>query len=324
MKYKITLSTLLFSLFTQLTISQDFNFKIHETSLQDYIQRETQIGSQKIPTTSNHVSFSGEGQPIKFRRKEEIIPDLVAEYFFKKKDSTMTKILYEWDISNFEKQDNNTKSEEFQKALMAKYESIKNQITEQFGEPKTRNNYSNIARLDPENIFEENSSWQPNDSTEIEIYTTVSNYYEKKGNVTVNPVHRIRLYIRNTKKEKPKVPKLENERIDSLEHIKEEFLMGLKIKKLNQVKRTLSEQLVNKVTDEQLLGLLDYIDPDQDTELIYSGIKMNLTGQAYVILQYKNVSEESKVTSTMVQYIFDEKNKIIGVKPMQVLNDGSN
>ena len=72
---------------------------------------EERLGGERISTTSNHISFRGEAQPIKFLRKEKEIPDLTVYYFFKKADSTMSYILYEWDISNFEKQENNQKSE---------------------------------------------------------------------------------------------------------------------------------------------------------------------------------------------------------------------
>jgi len=174
---------------------QKFNFDIHNTSLSEYIRLEENLRSERIPTTSNHISFTGDAQPIQFLRKEKIIPDLIAYYFFKAKDSTMSYILYEWDVYNFEKQDNNQKSKEFEQALIKKYKSLKNEITLQFGQPKTKNNYSNIASKNPKNLFEENSIWNPNDSTKIELYTTVSNFYEKKGVVTINPVHRIRLYI---------------------------------------------------------------------------------------------------------------------------------
>ena len=181
---------------------QEFNFDIHHTSLAEYVKMEESLGSERIPTTSNHISFSGEAQPIKFLRKEEIIPDLTAFYFFKKADSTMSYVLYEWDVSNFEKQDNNQKSEKFLKALIAKYKELKKDISTDFGQPEVKRNYSNISRLDSINTFVESSAWKPNDSTEIEMYATVSNYYEKKGAVTINPVHRIRLYIRNKSKEK--------------------------------------------------------------------------------------------------------------------------
>lgn len=180
---------------------QEFNFNIHNTSLDEYLKMEEKLGSERIPTTSNHVSFSGEAQPIEFLRKEKIIPDLTAFYFFKKADSTMSYALYEWDTYNFEKQDNNQKSEEFQKALIDKYKVLKREISIKFGQPKTESNYSNLAAYDQNSFFEESSTWHPNDSLEIEMYVVVSNYYEKKGTVTINPVHRIRLYIRNQSKE---------------------------------------------------------------------------------------------------------------------------
>ena len=176
---------------------QEFNFDIHNTSLSKYIQMEENMESERISATSNYISFTDDAQPIEFLRKEKVIPDLKVYYFFKKVDSTMSYILYEWDVYNFEKQDNNQKSKKFQEALIEKYKKLKNKIAENFGQPKTKNNYSNIGLLGFDDIFEENSIWKPNDNIEIELYITVSNYYEKKGIITINPVHRIRLYVRD-------------------------------------------------------------------------------------------------------------------------------
>lgn len=181
---------------------QEFNFDIHNITLPEYLKIEENLGSERILPSSNHVSFSGEAQPIMFLRKEKVIPDLTVYYYFKKVDSTMSYILYEWDVSNFEKDDNNQKSENFQKAIIAKYIELKEYISKEFGQPVVKSNYSNLSRLDSINTFIENSNWKPNYITEIEMHATVSNYYEKKGAITINPVHRIRLYIRSLRKEK--------------------------------------------------------------------------------------------------------------------------
>ena len=177
-------------------LAQELNLAIHNTYLQEYLTIEEALGGEMIPATSYYHSSNGEAQPLIFLRKEHIIPDLTVYYFFKEEDSTMSYVLYEWDVSNFEKTDNNQKSKEFQEALIAKYKALKQDITDVYGEPKVRRNYSNVSRADPENTFEESATWHPNDSTEIEMYTTVSNYYMKKGAMTINPVHRIRLYVR--------------------------------------------------------------------------------------------------------------------------------
>lgn len=72
---------------------QGYGFDIHKTSLAEYIKMEEGLESKRIPTTSNHVSFSGEAQPIKFKRTEKVIPDLITYLYFKQEDSTMTTLL---------------------------------------------------------------------------------------------------------------------------------------------------------------------------------------------------------------------------------------
>lgn len=298
---------------------QEFNFDIHNTSLAEYLKMEKSLGSEQIPTTSNHVSFSGEAQPIKYLRKEKVIPDLTAFYFFKKADSTISYVLYEWDIYNFEKQDNNQKSEKFQKALISKYKGLKSDISKNFGQPKVKKNYSNISRLDSINTFVESSTWKPNDSTEIEMYATVSNYYEKRGASTINPVHRIRLYIRNQAKEKEKeIPKLDEKKLAELEKIKTDFFTALKAKDLPKSKEFLSDLIIEKVTDEQINMLIENIDFDKQTELIYSGVQMGLDGSMFTLLQYKYSDDNSSPPSEMIKLIFDDKDKVVGIQPIKM------
>lgn len=298
---------------------QEYNFDIHNSSLTEYLKMEEKLGSERIPTTSNHVSFSGEAQPIKFLRKEKLIPDLIAYYFFKKADSTMSYVLYEWDVSNFKKEDNNQKSENFQKALIAKYIELKKHISKDFGQPKVKRNYSNISQLDSINTFIESSMWKPNDSTEIEMYATVSNYYEKKGAMTINPVHRIRLYVRNQSKEKEReVPKLDDKKLAELEKIKTDFFKALKAKDLPKSKEFLSNLILEKVTDEQINRLIDNINFDKVTKLVYNGIQIGLDGSIFTILQYKYSDDNSNPPSEIIKLTFDYKNKVIGIQPIKL------
>jgi len=284
---------------------QEFNFDIHNTSLSEYLKMEESLGSEKIPTTSNHVSFGGNAQPIKYLRKEKVISDLTAFYFFKKADSTMSYVLYEWDVSNFEKQDNNQKSEKFQKALITKYKELKKDISEDFGQPEVKSNYSNLAQYDQKNFFEEKSTWNPNDSTEVKLYSIASNHYEKKGAMTINPTHRIRLYIRNQSKEKKKeIPKLDEKKLAELEKIKSAFFTALKARDLPKSKEFLSDLILEKVTDEQINMLIDNINFNKKTELIYSGVQMGFNGSMFTLLQYKYSDDNSSPPNEMIKLVF--------------------
>jgi hypothetical protein len=301
------------------TTGQKLNFDIHNTSLSEYIRMEETLGAERIPTTSNHISFTGEAQPIKFLRKENAIPDLVAYYFFKKSDSSMSYVLYEWDVNNFEKQDNNQKSKKFEKALIEKYKSLKKEIAADLGQPKIKSNYSNIARLDPHNLFEETSAWQPNDTTEIEMYITSSNYYEKRGVMTINPVHRIRLYIRNkSKAEEKAIPKLDNERLTKLENLTMDFFKTLKSKELQKSREYLSNLVKEKVTDEQLNSLIGNMNVDRNLELFFSGVQMGFDGSNYTLLQYKYTDDKSSPPRELIKVIIDKMDKIIGIQPIKL------
>ena len=300
---------------------QEFGFDIHNTTLEEYIQIEEKLGSERIPTTSNHVSFSGDAQPIKFKRKEEKISDLIAFYYFKEEDSTMSSIKYEWDVYNFEKQQNNQKPKEFQEAFISKYKGLKEDISADYGIPKVKRNYSNISRLDSINTFVESSTWKPNDSTEIEMYATVSNYYEKRGASTINPVHRIRLYVRNqAKKKEPIVPKLDEKRLDSLVSVTSDFMKELELKNTEDAKRFLSDLIKEQVTAEQIALLSAEIDFERETELVYSGIQMGLDGSAFTILQFKYSDDKESPPKEIIKVVFDEDNLIVGLKPMKIQN----
>ncbi len=88
-----TTFTLGFLLIGITVFGQDFDFDIHNISLHEYLQMEENSKTERIPTTSNHVSFSGDAQPIKFKKTEKKIADLITYYYFKEKDSTMSSIL---------------------------------------------------------------------------------------------------------------------------------------------------------------------------------------------------------------------------------------
>lgn len=297
---------------------QKINYDIHNTSLNEYIEYELKNGNKQIPTTSNHVSFKGDAQPIQFLKKNKTIPDLIIYYFFKEQDSTMSYILYEWDVYNFENHENNQKSKKFQNALIKKYKNLKREISSTFGEPIVKKNYSNISKLDSINTFVESSKWNPNDSTELELYTTVSNYYEKRGFSTINPTHRIRLYIRNIKKDEPNIFELDDKRISKLHSLTDKFLTSLKEQNSIEIKEFLSEVIKEQVTEEQLKALADNIDFTRQLDLFFSGVHFELDGKRYALLQYKYSDEKSEVPQEIIKVIFDNDDKIIGVHPLKL------
>ncbi|MEG9328135.1 hypothetical protein V6B16_09355 [Salinimicrobium catena] len=316
MKFKLTSAFLIIGF---ATFGQEFGFDIHKTSLDQYIQMEEDLGSESLPVTSNHVSFSGNAQPLKFRRRQEGIPDLMAYYYFKEKDSTMSHVLYEWDESRQAKNTDldSKKSREYQKALIRKFNQLEERISDRYGEPETTGDLSDLEQADKKSGLEKKDLWRPNDSTEIELYTVISNYYEKRGMITITPTHRIRLEVRNTKKEKKNSPKLSPGRLKTLSGLTGKFFRALSAEDLSGSKQFLSARIKEAVTREQLTALIANIDFDRETELIYSGIQVGIDGRSYTMLQYKYKDDVGDIPKELIKIIYDEKNKIVGIQPVK-------
>jgi|TARA_R100000479_G_scaffold165038_1_gene104127 ferredoxin-fold anticodon binding domain-containing protein len=295
---------------------QEFIFNIHEKNISEIRQIEDSLGSEKIPNES-YYSMS-EIQPISFRRKEKNIPDLIVQYEYKK-DSTLKEIWYEWDVYNFDKKSNNRQSLEFQKALIEKYLSIKSTISEKFGASiEDKGDLSKLDLINDKGGLKKSDLWKPNDSTEIEMYTVLSNYYEKKGMVTSNPTHRIRLFVKNTKKIEKETPKLDKKRIDSLQMLSKNFLRTLSQNELVKSKEYLSDLIKQSVTDEQLNILIENLDFDRAIELVYSGIQAGLDGSIFAMLQFKYKNDVSNPPNELIKIIFDNKNKVVGIQPIKL------
>lgn len=177
------------------TFGQEYQFDILNTSLKEYILLEKELGSEIIQSNSNHISFTGEAQPIKFKRTQKIIPNLVTYLYFQKKDSTMSKVLYEWDIKNDNKS-GEKQSNKFIKKLIKQHKKLEKLLTKLYGKPEGFGNLSEIEKVDKNGGLKRNCKWYPNDRTTIELYIVTSNYTEKRGIISIKPTHRIRLYIR--------------------------------------------------------------------------------------------------------------------------------
>lgn len=305
------------------SIAQEFNFNIHNTSLEKYIQLEKGLMSEEIPNRSRHVSFSGNAQPISFLRLEKIIPDMVARYFFKEKDSTMSYIEYEWDDNKSgNKIDTlDIKSREYQRALINRYLEVYETVTNKYGASVSEGDLSDLKKTDTKEGLKRKDIWHPNDTTEIEMYINLSNYHEKLETTTRMPTHRIRMYVRNTKKNIPDVPKLDDKRVHILDSEFQKFLFTLGIKNFNEVREFLSDLIKLQVTDDQLTALMEAIHFDRDTEIFFSGVQMGLNGDLFTTLDYKYTDDNSRPPNEIIKVIFDGDDKIVGIQPVTLQNE---
>ena len=92
----------------------------------------------------------------------------------------------------------------------------------------------------------------------------------------------------------------------------------LKSKDLTKSKEYLSDIIKEKVTDEQLTLLIENIDFERKTELIYSGIQMGFNGSMFTLLQYKYSDDSSSPPNEMIKLIFDDKDKVVGIQPIKL------
>lgn len=297
---------------------QEFDFDIHHTTLDEYIRMEEDLGSERLPVTSKHVSLSGDAPPVKFRREEKDIPDALVYYFFKKKDSTMSTIRYEWSIKNFDKASNNPQDEKTQKSFVKKYRELEKLIDRQYGKGEINGSIGSLEDINTKSGVRQENIWHPDDSTEVKMSIVMSNFYEKKGIITTPTVHRIRLHARAESKEKSNIPDLTEKRVDSLNIEARNFLKTLKSKDIAGTRKFFSDLIKDKVTNEQMTSLIENIDFDRKIELYYKGAQFGSDGSVYTILQYKYAGDMSNPPRETVKIVFDDKGKIAGVRPMRL------
>lgn len=180
-------------------IGQNLQMDIHVNKLAYFIKLEDSLGSEKMKRQSEYMSEPGIAQPEIYRRKEAKVPDMLSYYFYYEKDSSIDYVLYEWDELNFTGYKENSKKTEAEIVnFIEKYNEIYSEIANRYGKSQSAGDLSNISRV-KEGITRQDY-WKPNNSTEIQLYTTLSSKYEKNGPITINPTYRIRLYVQNIRK----------------------------------------------------------------------------------------------------------------------------
>jgi hypothetical protein len=313
---KLTLITISIIL-THFASGQNLQLDIHGNRLRDFINLEKSLDSKNVKSESNYVSERGVAQPEIYRRKEEKVPDLLSYYFYYEKDSTINYILYEWDESNFAGfKENATKTNAEIANFIEKYNQLYTQVAAKYGKSEQKGDLTDISLA--EKGMTRTDNWRPNDSTEIEMYTTLSNKYEKKGAVTTNPTYRIRLYIRNTKTTNTEAQmQLSEEKVKTLDSTSQAFFSAMKSKNFEQSKSYLSMLISKNVTNAQLEQLSQAVRFGDNLELFFKGVQNGLGGSAFYILQYKYSSETNNPPKEMIKMVFDDSNKIAGIQPMR-------
>lgn len=291
---------------------------IHNKKISYFRNLEKKLGSQTFNTGQTYIAGTAVAQPEVYLRKEKNLPDLLVYYTFFKKDSLISEINYEWDVENFEKKDNNTKSLDFERNLINQYNYIVDLISTKYGKSEVEGSLDDIVKINSPDGLKRSDTWKPNDSFKIYSYTTISNFYKKEGFVTVNPTHRIRVYITNLKGDKPE--KLSPAKIKILDDKFKSFMTLLAIENysnenIEDIKKLSSDKVKYEVTIDILKRIKAGIQTDKKLELYMNGLQIMRDGNYYPMLQYKYSDDTSSNPKEYFMVVFDKDDTIIGIQP---------
>ncbi|HWW40503.1 hypothetical protein [Pedobacter sp.] len=295
-----------------LCFAQNIYADIHGKKVAELTKNENRLGGKLYHSDRNFISLDGTADPIVFRRPEKNgLPDLLVYYTFNKTDSLMDNIFYEWDISNFEKGDNNVKSLGFQKLLIQKYNELLKRLTAKYGKSISTGELTDLSKIDKLHGLQRQDIWNLNDSTQVEMYTVITNYYEKEGNTIVTtPDHKIRIFIRNI------VKKVLNEQdVKSADLNFQSFVSKLVSNDLIGSRQYLSDP-VKEITDLQLTGTRNHVKDKGNLTILFKGFGTFIDEKRYLKLQYKGTNLAADQPSELIEVMFDRQNKILRVVPV--------
>lgn len=313
-KYIVSIGLLLIS---PSSFSQDLELNIHNNKLADFLKIEQTFGSQRLENKSHYISNTGIAQPIQFRRKQSGFPDLIVQYFYFQKDSTIDNVMYEWDETNFKEENASMPSYEIG-SFINKSKELYNQIFNKYGLGKSEGNLEDTSKITTGG-FEKTNTWNTTDSTVIELYTILSNKYVKKGAITITPTYRIRLSVRNLAENETKddVLKPDENKFKELDSVFNSFLSDLKNKNIEKAKLYLSPSILSPATNAQLEILRKNIKFSDGLVVFLSGVQIGLDGSNYIMLQYKYKKDSNMPPKDLIKVAFDKENKIVGIQPLK-------
>ncbi|MDN4010877.1 hypothetical protein QX233_00230 [Chryseobacterium gambrini] len=290
---------------------------IQGKKLNDFIQFENKLGSKVVKTDEEYISFEPVLQPVIFERKEKEIPNLRVFYKAYKTDSVIAEILYEWDVYNFDKGENVKKPVSFNKAMIKKYEELMKEISEKYGKSTQKGDLKKLELINSDDGLERSDEWNVNSALNINSDIILSEYYEKNGMVTTSPTRKIRVYVKNERKEDDGNA-LAKEKISlyTIEFLK--FIEKLKTSDFAGAKDLLSEKIASSTTDDMLKKLAENIHLDKQIDVFMTGFQLVNDGSQYPMVQFK-YKEEVSSPKEMITVLFEDSGKIIGIKPMKRL-----
>ena len=267
---------------------------------------ENKFGGKLFQIDGDIVVPSGMAMPLTYRRIERGIPDLLVTYTFTERDSIISRIEYEWDAINFDKQ-GAKQSSEIQKSLIKKYMGLENELTIRYGKSVERGSLKDFSQIDLKGGITQSNYWKPNDSLEINIYSVFSNYQEKKGEVEIRPTNRIRIYINKTN------PRLGDKSVQLAKKNFDLFIENLRAGNFMAAQACFSLQVRNQITEDVLKKIKDSLKPENFK--VYTKTIQQANGSEYLMIQFAYASIEGE-PNEIIRVFFDQSKMIIGLQPL--------
>ncbi len=284
------------------------NLNIKEKKIDFFRTVELENKGELIKNEAKYINEEDIGQPIIYKREQNNLPDLLVYYFPLKKDSSINYILYEW-------HDNQAlvRSLTELKPYFLKYDDLLKQITTKYGKSQVEGSLEDTSLIEKSDLTRKDR-WE-NDTTNIEMYITLSNKHLVQGNMSINPTHTIRLYVRNPAKRKV-TPTLSKEKINQLDAQIRLFLADIRAGKFDDSRKYIAPQVVGQVKNEQLNGLKEAL-KDDEWDLDSTGTMLTSTGKSYSNFRYSRHGDANKPPLEILSILFDEDDKIIAVQPLK-------
>jgi len=299
------------------TFSQTVELDIHANKLAHFLKNERNSGGERLERNSTYISGEATAQPMEFRHKGDILPDQVNYYFYFKKDSTIDYILYEWDSNKFLGFGEKPKKTQKQiSAFIDKYKELYNQVFKIYGQGKSEGDFNDLSKIETGEL-RKTDTWNPNDSTEIELQTFLRSKYEVRGAAIYDRWYMIRLYVRNVAKAGPAMPLPGEKKFKQLDSTFNTFLSDLRSKNMTKARSNFSTMVINNITEKQLEQLSQIIKLDQEIVVYFAGVYAGLDGTKFLMLKYKYGSNTPEPPAEWIKVLFDEKNKIAGIQPFK-------
>jgi hypothetical protein len=304
MKIKSTIFLSLF--FCQLSFGQDITTDIYGKNMPSMIALENKLGSKLYQVDGDIVIPNGMAMPLTYRRMESGIPDLLVTYTFTEKDSLISRIEYEWDAINFDK-NGGKQSLETQKAFIKKYVTLEKELTKRYGGSIQKGDLKDLSQIDLKGGMRQRNDWKPDDSLEINLYSAFSNYQEKNGNVEIKPTNRIRIYVNKTN------PRLGDKSVQLAKKNFEGFIANLRKGELKLAQAYLSLQIRNQITEDMLNKLKETLKPEDFK--VYTKTIQQTNGSEYLMIQFTYANVEGE-PNEIIRVFFDHSNMIVGLQPL--------